>query len=782
MELHPILRRLQHLQSARAAAPGVADAPDGSSKAAFAAQGRVSADTLQLQVRGVGSMASPVPAEQAQRLQAASRPAKYGQGERTLLDTAVRHTGEIDAEAVTLTWSGPAREALLREVAAALGSAPLEARLHALLVYGPGQFFKPHQDTEKHDGMVGTLVLVWPSAHIGGRLVVRHQQGEFGFASQQLGATEVRWCAFYADCRHEVLPVEEGWRVAITFDLVVADSAQPAADQAPPDAALQSLLRAEFGLDDIPSLQPWVLLLDHEYTEHGLRWHLLKGPDRERVAALRAAGEPLGLSLHLALAELHQVWTADVDAGYGRRGRRPAEPQPDELIDSTLTLDHWVDAQGRVGPSRALNVQEEQLHGFSDTDDAYLVDEAYEGYMGNWGETLEYWYRRAALVIQSPVAAERSRFQLDPEAVLRELQTLARRAMTSAASGQASTAGKASPVTELAQRVSRLRDLLITDKRSREPRWLQPCADIAAALPDADAEEARNLMAGFDPADFSVGDMPALARLQQGRGAPWLQALWAGWAQRGLRDLPWSVIQPTRLEAGDPFGLSDRDGDGEGASAAVVRRDGLWPEPLPEVVAAGLAAGLAPSLMQQVAGVWALDALRAANQRRASWTPAQRREGLERVMGEAVALARAAQALPEPRDCLRPLLAHVVACPGLYPATERGPLVVAAGEAASRWPAGVFVGGLSEGSLRGGAIVALRKALARPLLEPDDHTVRDVEWTCACADCTPVTRWAESAAAQPLTLAMAEARRRHGAAGSRRRPHHRRNHPAGVSP
>lgn len=27
-----------------------------------------------------------------------------------------------------------------------------------------GQFFKPHQDTEKHPGMIATLVLVWPSA------------------------------------------------------------------------------------------------------------------------------------------------------------------------------------------------------------------------------------------------------------------------------------------------------------------------------------------------------------------------------------------------------------------------------------------------------------------------------------------------------------------------------------------------------------------------------------------------------------------------------------------
>ena len=33
--------------------------------------------------------------------------------------------------------------------------------------------------------------------------------------------------------------------------------------------------------------------------------------------------------------------------------------------------------------------------------------------MGNHGDTLDYWYRRAALVIQSPLAVERDQFALD---------------------------------------------------------------------------------------------------------------------------------------------------------------------------------------------------------------------------------------------------------------------------------------------------------------------------------------------------------------------------------
>ena len=160
---------------------------------AFAAQGRQPVLDLRLRIDGWDSaLGVPLAAADAARLHQASRPAKFGQGERTLLDTSVRHTGEIGADAMALEWPAAQREALLREVSAALGTGPLEARLHSLLVYGPGQFFKPHQDTEKHDGMVGTLVLVWPSAHIGGLLrhLAQHLlgslQGALGFASVEL--------------------------------------------------------------------------------------------------------------------------------------------------------------------------------------------------------------------------------------------------------------------------------------------------------------------------------------------------------------------------------------------------------------------------------------------------------------------------------------------------------------------------------------------------------------------------------------------------------------------
>ena len=79
------------------------------------------------------------------------------------------------------------------------------------------------------------------------------------------------------------------------------------------------------------------MLLDHEYTERGLRWPLLKGQDRPRVAALCAAAAALGLAPRLALADIHQNWTATVRSS-GRGRASTGEPERDELIDESLSL------------------------------------------------------------------------------------------------------------------------------------------------------------------------------------------------------------------------------------------------------------------------------------------------------------------------------------------------------------------------------------------------------------------------------------------------------------
>ena len=58
-------------------------------------------------------------------------------------------------------------------------------------------------------------------------------------------------------------------------------------------------------------------------------------------------------------------------------------------------------------------------------------------------------------------------------------------------------------------------------------------------------------------------------------------------------------------------------------------------------------------------------------------------------------------------------------------------------------------------------LTALQEALAEPPLADDDYTCWGGDWTCHCADCTRAIDWALAATATPLTLAMAEMRRKH---------------------
>src|SRR5258708_23269288 len=157
---------------------------------AFSAQLLVPADSLHLEVKGVGQIRLPVRAPQAGKLCDVARPARFGVGEQTLTDDSVRDTWEIPPNLVTITgprWAATL-EGVLDEARDQLGlplSGRLEAELHAMLVYGPGQFFLPHQDSEKDDAMIGTLVVTLPSSHAGGQLIVEHGCARVAYRSSR---------------------------------------------------------------------------------------------------------------------------------------------------------------------------------------------------------------------------------------------------------------------------------------------------------------------------------------------------------------------------------------------------------------------------------------------------------------------------------------------------------------------------------------------------------------------------------------------------------------------
>lgn len=82
--------------------------------------------------------------------------------------------------------------------------------------------------------MFGTLVISLPSFHAGGHLIVRHKEHEERVSLIPQDVSELRYAAFYADCVHEVLPVTQGYRLSLVYNLNPATDT-PAEHAHPPD-------------------------------------------------------------------------------------------------------------------------------------------------------------------------------------------------------------------------------------------------------------------------------------------------------------------------------------------------------------------------------------------------------------------------------------------------------------------------------------------------------------------------------------------------------------------
>ena len=134
----------------------------GDAETAFSVGFTASTGDLSLAVEGFGPVRFPVTPAKARKLASIGQPARFGRGEQTLTDRDVRDTWEIPKHLVCAEWNDAALPAILETVQYELGlpsASELTADLHSLLVYEPNQFFLAHQDSEKDDSMIGTLVV-----------------------------------------------------------------------------------------------------------------------------------------------------------------------------------------------------------------------------------------------------------------------------------------------------------------------------------------------------------------------------------------------------------------------------------------------------------------------------------------------------------------------------------------------------------------------------------------------------------------------------------------------
>jgi hypothetical protein len=437
----------------------------GDVKSASSAEVTAPADNLNLTVAGFGRVQFPVTPAKARKLIGLGQPARFGRGTETLTDPDVRDTWEIPKHLVSAAWIDLSLEDILATAKEELGlphGAKLSADLHSLLVYEPGQFFLAHQDSEKDDSMIGTLVVTLPSNYTGGELMVgRGEQWKaYGGSKRALSAV-----AFYADCRHEVLKVKSGYRVTLTYNLLVhGDTSRTDGNEAT-IAELADLLREHFSTTapryhygpatDVP--KRLVYLLDHEYTPRGLGWGRLKGADASRVALLRAAADNADCEPILALAEIktqysafssgddheYRRWDDSYDDDYDEdglySGSSDVEYEIQELIDSEIAITHWAGPDGGRLEETLLRVGVGEVCASTPTDELTPRESEYEGYMGNWGNTLDRWYHRAAVVIWPRAQAFANRAETSPAWALEQLTAKAAAADVSGAQAAAAT-------------------------------------------------------------------------------------------------------------------------------------------------------------------------------------------------------------------------------------------------------------------------------------------------------------------------------------------------------
>ena len=149
--------------------------------------------------------------------------ASYGYKGKNVIDKSYRNAFKLEPDNFITSFhvcSTPILQEITQSIVpTAVG---LKAELYKLNIYAPGGFFKAHVDTPRSEKMFGSLVVCLPTQFTGGELIVRHHKQEVKYdwsstASDTLST--LHWAAFFSDIEHEVLPVSEGYRVTLTYNL-----------------------------------------------------------------------------------------------------------------------------------------------------------------------------------------------------------------------------------------------------------------------------------------------------------------------------------------------------------------------------------------------------------------------------------------------------------------------------------------------------------------------------------------------------------------------------------
>jgi 2OG-Fe(II) oxygenase superfamily len=261
-------------------------------------------------VSGVGTLDLPLTDQTVEALKTVASKAPFGQGAAMRYNDSVRQAWQIDATKVTLEGGNEHLQSVVVQSCQELGFSNeriaqlgIRARLHKLLFYETEGHFMAHRDTEKEEGMFGTLILQLPSKFTGGAFTVSHQGETKTLVQQSKSENDAKYIAFYSDCEHQLHSVTSGVRLCLVFNLTCAAPTAPThAINIATETKLQSVVRD--WMSDKSARPELGYSLGYQYTPQSFGIKSLKGRDdvvcQTLLNAKSTNGKPL-FEIHLLL-------------------------------------------------------------------------------------------------------------------------------------------------------------------------------------------------------------------------------------------------------------------------------------------------------------------------------------------------------------------------------------------------------------------------------------------------------------------------------------------------
>ncbi|KAJ7211620.1 hypothetical protein GGX14DRAFT_623193 [Mycena pura] len=358
------------------------------------------------------------PETQLLELAAACQPATFGVDQKDVLDETYRKAVKMDNDKFSASLD-IAASGILKAISPDLldgqkggDEKALRAELYKLNVYGPGSFFKAHKDTPRSDDMIGSLVIVFPTAHEGGALTLSHGKNTWVFDSAaELAAhgqgseskPAVAYVAFFSDVTHAVEEVRSGLRVTLTYNLFLEDRTAGAVHR-PASAQERECETALRALLVDPAFFPngglLAFGLTHQYpipakagrSSLARVLQMLKGSD----ARIRTVAERVGLSTVVRFV-------------YESEDEYSGESGNDVLVDHVLNIEglntQYDDLRAAVeGAGKVLSDSETAVHWVTDCTSLNEVDSTFIHY-GNEA-SMGHVYGTAALFVSIPEVGE----------------------------------------------------------------------------------------------------------------------------------------------------------------------------------------------------------------------------------------------------------------------------------------------------------------------------------------------------------------------------------------